>query len=136
MEAELAALAASGATTLVGLMASDAWEHGRTRIAALFGRTRPEQEELVASELDSSRSELLAAGDDRSMQAAEELEVEWRVRLRRLLAADPAAAAELREILEDLSTDADVVTYRGDHVEFHHNTFYGPVVGKGPMTSP
>jgi hypothetical protein len=91
MEAELASLAVSGANTLVGLMASDGWQAVRSRVAALF-RHRDD----VAGELEESRAELTAAAG-----------TAWRLRLRRLLRDDPAAAAALRELIAEYASDAD-----------------------------
>jgi hypothetical protein len=51
-------------------------------------------------QVDDSRAAVLAGGDE-SGQVADELAAEWRGRLRRLLAADPAAAAELRRLLDE-----------------------------------
>jgi hypothetical protein len=101
MEAELASLAVSGANTLVGLMASDGWQAVRSRVAALF-RHRDD----VAGELEESRAELTAAaGTDDDVAA--DVEAAWRLRLRRLLRDDPAAAAALRELIAEYASDAD-----------------------------
>lgn len=97
MEAEIVALATSGATTVVGLMASDLWTEVRGRVAALFGR----RSESVGEELELAREELLAAEDGPGAAAA--AEAEWGNRLRRALAADPTAAAQLRSLLEELA---------------------------------
>ncbi|WUH95913.1 hypothetical protein OG900_25330 [Streptomyces sp. NBC_00433] len=101
MEAELAAPATSGATTVVGLMASDAWAQVRGRLARFFARDG--QAGAVDAELEQSRQEpaaARAAGDD---LAAGDVEAEWRTRLRRTLGADPAAAEELRLLLAELN---------------------------------
>jgi hypothetical protein len=66
VEAELAALAASGATSLVGLMVSDAWTQARDRLARLFVHGGSGAGGATA-ELDAARAELVsarAAGDD------------------------------------------------------------------------
>ncbi|MER6999286.1 hypothetical protein [Streptomyces sp. NPDC000410] len=120
MEAELAALAASGATVLVESMVTDAWTGLKTRVVALFRRSGGE----VGDELDAARDELTSGEQDPA-----ELETEWKVRLRRALAQDPEAVAELRAIVEEFGGPA--ATYAGDHIEIHGNTFHGAFQAKG-----
>ena len=103
MEAELAALASSGATTLVGLMASDAWAQVSRRLAAFFGRSGDDGAE---EELRLSQEELLAASADDDEGAVADVEAVWRARMRQLLRADPSAAAELRALLDELAPAA------------------------------
>lgn len=102
MDAELAALAAAGATAFVEQMAADAWAQARDRIVAFFSR-RGGDEEVVAGELETSRGELAVAAESGDGQSASDVEAEWRTRLRRALAADPSAASELRAILDVLA---------------------------------
>ncbi|WP_321170676.1 hypothetical protein [Embleya scabrispora] len=95
-------LAASGAATLVGLMVSESWAQARTRLAAFFTRTGSEPS-TTEQQLDAAQGELTtarAAGND---IVAADIEAEWRTRLRRALQADPAAAAELRALLDELA---------------------------------
>ncbi|MHB9860035.1 NB-ARC domain-containing protein [Streptomyces sp. YIM S03343] len=104
MEAELAALAASGATTLVGLMVSESWERAKGGLARFFGRRTPgsaAEEELQAAsaELDSAR----AAGDA-GVQAG--VQARLRQRLERMFQDDPSAAGELAHLLAELAPDA------------------------------
>ncbi|WP_423834872.1 hypothetical protein [Streptomyces manipurensis] len=60
MDAELVALTSSAATTVVGLLATDAWEQTKLAVARLWGLSRPEQAETVEAELVETRAELLA----------------------------------------------------------------------------
>ncbi|MFG3407146.1 hypothetical protein [Streptomyces sp. NPDC048142] len=101
MEAELTALAASGATTFVGLMATEAWTQVRGRVARILARG--EDTEAVDAELEESRAELTAARADADEETAADIEAEWRTRLRRALRADPEAADELRGLLDELA---------------------------------
>ncbi|MFF0502158.1 hypothetical protein ACFYUH_00950 [Streptomyces fimicarius] len=101
MEAELTALAASGATTFVGLMATEAWTQVRGRVARLLARG--EDTEAVDAELEESRAELTAARADSDEETAADIEAEWRTRLRRALRANPEAAAQLRDLLDELA---------------------------------
>ncbi|MFJ4831192.1 hypothetical protein ACIP79_14900 [Streptomyces sp. NPDC088747] len=103
MEAELAALAASGATTLVGLMVSETWVQARDRLARFFARTGDER--AVDEELSLSQGELAAAREADDDAAAADIEAAWRTRLRRALQADPAAAEELRSLLAEIASD-------------------------------
>ncbi|MEH6373333.1 hypothetical protein V7793_03070 [Streptomyces sp. KLMMK] len=101
MEAELAALAASGATTLVGLMVSETWSQARERVVRFLARGGaggPVDEELRLSE-----EELVAARESDDEPAVTDIEAEWRMRLRRALQADPGAAEELRLLLAELA---------------------------------
>jgi hypothetical protein len=105
LETELAGLAASGASTLVGLMVSDAWAQVRGRLAGFFGRG--EEEPAVAEELTLSRAELVAARSAGDEEAAADIEAAWRSRLRRELRVNPAAVPELRLLLAELAPQAD-----------------------------
>ncbi|MEI7032234.1 hypothetical protein [Streptomyces pratensis] len=101
MEAELTALAASGAATFVGLMATEAWTQARGRLSRFLARG--EDHTAVDAELEASRAELTAARADADEAAAADVEEEWRIRLRRALRADPRAADELRTLLDELA---------------------------------
>lgn len=103
MEAELASLAASGATTLVGLMVSETWTQARDRVARFFSRSGDGDGGAVEGELLLSRQELLAARESGDELAAADVEAGWRARLRRALRDDPGAAEELRLMLAELA---------------------------------
>ncbi len=104
MDAELVALASSTATTVVGLMATDGWEQAKRAGAALWRRSRPGEAETVEAELGEARAQLLTArqAGDGGAEVEVDLTAEWRSRLRRLLAADPALERDLRELLDEL----------------------------------
>ncbi|MFJ1613093.1 MULTISPECIES: hypothetical protein [unclassified Streptomyces] len=130
MEAELVALAASGATALVQHMVADSWGQVRDRVAAFLarGEATPEEESALTGELEASRGELTAARGEGDDTLAGDVEAEWRARLRRRLAADPRAADELRAVLAEL-----------DHVGGSgpaggvHNTIGGTASIGGPV---
>lgn len=131
MDAELAALASSGATALVGLMVSDAWVQVRDRVTGFFARGG--QAGNVAEELASSRQELMTAREEGDTDAAADAQAVWRAHLRRVLLADPAAAGELRALL------AEVEPMTGQGSTAVHNvvsggTQYGPVVQGGQIS--
>jgi hypothetical protein len=96
VEAELVALASSGATTLIALMISDSWAQVKEKLARSFGRAGDSEEMLQY--LETSRAALMAAlarGDD--VEAAG-IEIEWRARLLHLLRSDPTLTKELRSL--------------------------------------
>jgi hypothetical protein len=99
VEPELAALASAAGTAVVSLLATDAWTALKAGLAAVWGRVHPDRADTVAAELAEARQELVAARAVGDREAEHMLTVEWQVRLRRLLAADPGAAVELRRLL-------------------------------------
>ncbi|MCX5377828.1 hypothetical protein [Streptomyces sp. NBC_00091] len=102
---DVAALVTAGATTVVGLMASDAWKYASGRFARLLGRGEddPGQEEALTRELRASRAELLLARADGDEVAADRVEEAWRDRLREVLRQDEAAARELAQLLDEVN---------------------------------
>ncbi|MFD7943652.1 hypothetical protein [Streptomyces sp. NPDC059744] len=106
MEPEFAALASSAASTVVTLMATDAWRHTREGITALWRRVHPERAEAVAAELDATREDLLAACAAGDLEAERELAAEWQGRIRRFIVSRPEIAEELRSLLDDLEPPA------------------------------
>jgi hypothetical protein len=99
MDGELAALAASAATTIVTLLATDAWGEVKEMVGGLWRRFRPELAHDVEQELDRARAETVTADETVVLAFIRE----WESRLLRLLAADTDAAAELSRILAELS---------------------------------
>jgi hypothetical protein len=97
MEAELVALATSGATTLITLMISDTWAQAKHRAAQVFGRESDEHDEVLG-ELESSRAALLQAIENGDGTRAAAIEGEWRSRLLRLLRSDPGLAEDLQSL--------------------------------------
>ncbi|MGV9388509.1 hypothetical protein ACWDQL_05160 [Streptomyces olivaceus] len=102
MDPEMALLAQSAGVTLVTLMTTDAWNRTREGVTSLWRRAQPDRAESVAAELAATREDALAAGEDGGQETLAELHAEWQGRLRRLLAARPGVAAELRGLLEEL----------------------------------
>lgn len=98
--AELTTLAASGATQVVGAIATDTWPAVKAAVLALWRRTHPER---VEAELEEAREELLAA---RESGRADELQAllvnEWQARLARLLTTHPELVDELRALVASL----------------------------------
>ncbi|MFM9445531.1 hypothetical protein [Streptomyces acidiscabies] len=97
MEAELVALAGTGATTIVGLMATEAWDQVRQRVVRLFARGGDAN--AMDDELTASRTALVAAPEEETADVTASV----RMRLRRLLAQNPEAAEELRLLVEEFT---------------------------------
>jgi hypothetical protein len=100
MNSDLSSLASTAATTIVQLLTTEGWERLKSALSPTFRGSRPGAEAALNAQLDDSHAELIAAGEDLD-QVQEELTAEWRGRVRRLLAADPAIAVELRRLLDE-----------------------------------
>ncbi|MBM9620975.1 hypothetical protein [Streptomyces zhihengii] len=107
MDAQLVDLARTAGTTVVTLMATDAWERIRDGVVAVWRRASPDRADGVEGELDIARDELVAAREAGDDQTERELREEWSGRLRRLLREQPEVAAELRRILAEVDPQAD-----------------------------
>lgn len=119
VDAELTALAAAGATALVQQMVTEGWTQARDRVARFFSRDSGGDEDVLVGELEEARAEVVAAHDAGDSETTADVRTEWRSRLRRRLAADPAAAAELRDLLDELTRDVDVGAPQGGDTYNH-----------------
>ena len=117
VDAELVALASSGAGTLVTLMVTDAWADVKAKVAGLFKRRQGN--EAVAGELEVARGELVAAREQGDTQAEADIQAQWRARLRRLLQEDAAAAPLLAELIAQYAPQVAQAT---TSTEIHDNT--------------
>ncbi|MFF9666615.1 hypothetical protein ACF1FY_31540 [Streptomyces althioticus] len=115
MDAEVALLAQSAGTTLVALMATDAWHHVRDGITQLWRRTQPERADTVAAELEAGREDALAAAAADDQETLDELRLQWQGMVRRLLVARPAAVQELRALLDQLDPDGSAARRIAQH---------------------
>jgi leucyl aminopeptidase (aminopeptidase T) len=102
VEAELVALASAGAAALVQQMVGEAWEQARGRVAEFFARRSGRDVAVIDGELEEARAELVEAERSGDEETRTEALAEWRGRMRRALRNDPAAAAELRALLDEL----------------------------------
>lgn len=128
MEAELAALASSGATTLVGLMVSDYWAQAKDGFVRLLTRLNPAEAPL--GELETSRIELVTARLEHDNTKAAAIENHWHARLESLLRSDQTAADELRRLLDappQRSTDSISNFNAGD-------TQFGSIIQAGHIS--
>ncbi|MFD5748197.1 hypothetical protein [Streptomyces sp. NPDC127033] len=115
MDAEITLLAGTAGTTIASLLATDAWNGVRNGVLALWRRVRPDDEEHVAVQLDTSRRDLLDARADSDEDTEREIAAEWRGRVRRLLVAHPELAAELRSLLTELAPGTPAATAVTQH---------------------
>ncbi|MFG2406118.1 hypothetical protein ACGFR8_17615 [Streptomyces brevispora] len=102
MDAEIALLAGTAGTTIATLLATDTWNGVRNGVVGLWRRVRPDHEEQVGAQLDTSRRDLLGAQSSGDGEAEREIAAEWQGRIRRLLVAHPELVAELRSLLIEL----------------------------------
>jgi len=95
-------------TALVGAIDTDAWQQVREAVISLWRRMHPQREDDgIGAELDELREQVLAARRDGDVGAERALERAWQVRLQQqLLRADPALAAELQRVLDQVLTPA------------------------------
>lgn len=125
MEAELASLAASGATALVGLMVSETWAQARDRVARFFSGSGGGGS--AEEELSLSRQELMATRESGDELAAADIEAGWRTRFRRALQDDPEAAGELRLMLSELVAGPGRESTVSVHNSISGGVQHGPV---------
>jgi hypothetical protein len=94
-------------TALFGAIATDTWPQVREAVSGLWRHLRPRQRaDEIGAELDELREQVLLArrvGDTSTERA---LERAWQVTLQQLLHADPALAAELQRVLDQVLTPA------------------------------
>jgi hypothetical protein len=110
VDPDLTALTSTAAMTVVKLLATAAWEQATSAVGRLWRRVHPERAETVQAELEETRAEVLAARQVEDEQAEQALVGEWQGRLRRLVAADPHLADDLRRVVAELRSalaDAD-----------------------------
>jgi hypothetical protein len=96
------ALAMSGAATLVGAMATDAWQAARSAIARLFGHGDKRRQEVAETRLDHAAAEVENADAAQRDQVRERLMGSWQTRLADLLEENPQEETELRLLIDRL----------------------------------
>lgn len=100
MNSELTALAASGATTLVTLMATDSWTHARLLVSRFLARNGSDPTALA--DMDHSRTRLVDSDTADVEGATRELVDQWRTQLTQAVTAGTATSEELRDLLNSL----------------------------------
>lgn len=134
MDSELAALAASGATTLVSLMITDSWAHARELVRRVLPRTGSDS--TVLTDLDRSRSLLLTAPDSTAEEAAADARTQWQLHLQRLLETGSVTDDDLRALLNSLQQLAlTPVSIQGAvHNNINGGIQHGPVIQSGRIS--
>jgi hypothetical protein len=103
----VAVLAGQAATTVVTLLATDAWESTKTVVGGAWRRLRPERADAIEQEVLDSREDVLrarAAGTEDETLAM--LATDWETKFRRLIGDNPALAAEIKRVLDEELTPA------------------------------
>ncbi|MGW4384727.1 hypothetical protein [Kitasatospora sp. NPDC004531] len=98
---ELAELAASGATALVGAVATDLWGQVRDRVGRLL--TRGRESRVEAARIELAYAEVLDAEENGLADVRENVRQDWEQRLLTVLREDPTAVAELRALLDEIA---------------------------------
>ena len=93
-------------SALVGAIATDAWQQVKRAVTGLLRRAHPGQADRVGSDLDELRQQVLQARADGDPPTEQALEGAWQLRLQDLLRADPALAAGVRQVLDQVLTPA------------------------------
>ncbi|MCX5054542.1 MULTISPECIES: hypothetical protein [unclassified Streptomyces] len=133
MDNELAALTASGATTLVSLMVTDSWTYARELLRRFLTRSDPGNSTIT--DLDAARARLLAPQSTGRPREARETIEQWEAYLRHLLEARAASRAELRELLTSLQHLQSAAARPGTiHNNINGGVQHGPVIQSGQIT--
>jgi hypothetical protein len=128
MDAELATLASSAATTIVTLLTTDAWGQVKQKMTVLWRRFKPDQADDLEAEFARDRLEIQRA----DATVARAITLDWESRLLRLLAADAAVAGELSRVVAELSQLPAAQQVRGavsQHAEATRNSTVIQVAG-------
>lgn len=102
MDAEITLLAGTAGTTIATLLATDTWNGVRNGVITLWRHVRPDHEDQIAAQLDTSRRDLLGARSSGDEETEREVAAEWQGRIRRLLVAHPELVTELHSLLAEL----------------------------------
>lgn len=146
VEADAVELFEEGARVLTQEMVKGGWTVVQAWVTRLF-KGDADKKRQALGELERSRADL-----EEDPALLEDVQQEWKTRLRRLLREDPEAAAQLRELLEEvapqrggdttINTARDVSgfliqarevrgvnQYGGDHIDVRGAQARGDVIG-------
>ncbi|MFJ8334603.1 NB-ARC domain-containing protein [Streptomyces sp. NPDC094437] len=104
VEVELGALAVSGATALVELLVSEAYERAKNGLVRFFGPRS--SDEAAAEELQADREELDRAREEGDTDAQGRVRERLEGRLSGIFQQDPGSVEELARLLSELAPDA------------------------------
>jgi hypothetical protein len=99
-------LVLAAGTALVGAMATDAWQQACTAVVAWWRKAHPGQVDMVESELNTTRAQVLAARERGDEDIEQTLASIWRLRLQHLLDQDAAVGPALQRLLDEHLTPA------------------------------
>ncbi|MFE0422114.1 hypothetical protein [Streptomyces sp. NPDC058953] len=103
MDPNLVTLATTAGTSLVAVLVAEGWQQTRDGVVTVWRRFRPHSADEVEQALETSRtSALAAAGPD----SAGPLEEQWAERFAALLDECPAAADDLRGLVDEWRSTA------------------------------
>ncbi|BCJ46918.1 hypothetical protein GCM10010168_35620 [Actinoplanes ianthinogenes] len=91
------------ATTIVALMATDAWRQARSLLAGVWRRNRPDQAGCLEVELDSAERIVAVARRGGAGPTEGAVRGDWRRRIDEFLTANPGARDDLRETLRQMA---------------------------------
>ena len=99
-------IAQAAGTALVQAIATDAWQQVKQAVSRLWRRVHPGRADRVSGDLDELRTQVLRARADGDAGTEQALEGAWQLRLQELLRTDPALAADLGQVLDQVLTPA------------------------------
>lgn len=103
MVAEWEMLATSAATTIVRLMATDAWEQAHVLLTDVWRRNLPNQTGSLEADLDSADQIVAMARRSGSAGVEDVIRGDWRHRFAELLVSTPGARADLEDAMRQLT---------------------------------
>lgn len=118
MDPEPVTRAQSAGTTVVALMATDAWERTKTGLVELWHRARPGETGTLPEELEAARSLVLRAGQLDDQTLPEIVAQSWGDRLAALATGRPDVAGDLAALLDE-AADAVPPTQHGGQLTAH-----------------
>ncbi|MGW1554217.1 hypothetical protein [Streptomyces sp. NPDC002346] len=92
-------LEAGGA--LVSAMATDGWQQARDAVAAWWQRLHPERADNLDTDLETLRAQVTAARQSADLDTEQALTSVWRLQFQQLVDNNPAAASQLRQLLNE-----------------------------------
>ncbi|MGW4676526.1 hypothetical protein [Streptomyces sp. NPDC004324] len=133
MDSELAALTASGATTLVSLMVTDSWTHARELVRRFLSRNDPGTS--MITDLDAAQAGLLDAPSAEHLHLTRDTAERLDAYLRHLLEAQAVSDTELRALIAELQHLRGGGARPGTvHNNINGGVQYGPVIQSGRIT--
>jgi hypothetical protein len=101
MDDELTIFAQTAGTTLVALMATDAYQRYKQVVVELWRRVRPAETTEVSDQVEETHAALMQARTQGDEERERELAAWWQERLAILFAVDPCAIGTLHQALTE-----------------------------------